>query len=61
MPNYKTLYYDLFRAHNKAIELLIKAGQDAEALVMNCEEPLDFPIVEHKQEEVTTKEDKKKL
>lgn len=47
MPDYKELYFKLFRASNQAIELLIAAQQECEELYCSAEDSdsqmLDFP------------------
>ena len=46
MADYKTMYYKLFHATDKAIELLISAQRECEELYCSSEEPdlwtLDF-------------------
>lgn len=42
MPDYKALYFKLFRAHNKAIRILTQAGQEAEEMVLKGKDPLDL-------------------
>lgn len=39
MPDYKELYFKLFRASNQAIELLIAAQQECEELYCSTTEP----------------------
>ena len=40
MPDYKKMYYELFRASEEAINLLIKAQQRCEELYLSADEPL---------------------
>ena len=39
MPNYKEMYFSLFRATEKAISLLISAQQECEELYLSAPEP----------------------
>ena len=39
MPNYKEMYFSLFRATEKAISLLIAAQQECEELYLSAPEP----------------------
>lgn len=39
MPDYKELYFKLFRASGQAIETLIKAQQECEQLYLSSREP----------------------
>lgn len=51
MPDYKELYFKLFRASNQAIELLIAAQQECEELYCSEAVPdlrvLDFKKPDH--------------
>lgn len=40
MPDYKKMYYELFRASEEAIQILIKAQQRCEEMYLSAEEPL---------------------
>ena len=42
MPDYKALYFKLFRAHSRAIEILTQAGQEAEELYMVSSSPVQL-------------------
>ena len=44
MADYKTMYYKLFRATDKAIELLISAQRECEELYCSSEEPDPRPL-----------------
>ncbi len=47
MPDYKKLYFDLFRANAAAVQLLIAAQQQAEnAVLAGQEPPLHLPEAE---------------
>lgn len=39
MPNYKELYYKLFRASEDAVRLLIAAQRECEELYLSSDEP----------------------
>ncbi len=39
MPDYKELYFKLFRASNQAVELLIEAQRECEELYCSAAEP----------------------
>lgn len=42
MPNYKALYLKLFRAQNKAIQILVQAAQEAEEIVLDSKDPIEL-------------------
>ena len=43
MPDYKALYYQLFRANEQALQILLQAQQAAEqALLQQAEPPLQL-------------------
>lgn len=39
MPNYKEMYFKMFRASEQAINILIKAGQECEELYVSSPGP----------------------
>ncbi len=45
MPDYKEMYFKMFRASERAIELLIKAGWECEELYISSPEP-ELRIIE---------------
>lgn len=43
MPDYKSLYLKLLRAHGQALQILTQAGQEAEELVLRSKDPVRLP------------------
>lgn len=44
MPNYKEMYLTLFRASEKAVNIIIEAQKEVEELYINSSEPEIFII-----------------
>lgn len=42
MPDYKALYFKLLRAHSQAIQILTQAAREAEEMVLDSKEPIEF-------------------
>lgn len=50
MPDYKSLYYSMFRACEQAISLLIEAQQQCEEqYLQETDEPVPFPCIQHEE------------
>lgn len=43
MPDYKKMYYKLFRAHAKVIAILERAEKETEEMYMDSKEPFEWP------------------
>ena len=43
IPDYKTMYFKLLRAQNRAIGALVQAAQEAETLAIEEKDPLRLP------------------
>ena len=44
MPDYKEMYFKLFRAHSKVLAILDKATLVTEEMAMEAKEPLVLPV-----------------
>lgn len=54
MPDYKALYFKLFHAQNKAIEILVNSEREAEEMVLDNKEPLELSATESESSTETT-------
>ncbi len=58
MPNYKEMYFKLFRTHCDVMDMLQKAGQETEEMAMGTEEPPVLPAEERGMQGMKTQASK---
>lgn len=51
MPDYKEMYFKLFRAHAKVIAILAQAGQEAEEMAIEASDPVVFPTLAEQEKQ----------
>lgn len=51
MPNYKEMYFKLFRAHAKVISILEEVEKETEEMYKNSEGPLEFVDFKKRKQE----------